>query len=123
MGYIGPDRRRFNSEAYTGQRRRKLDNTNEEEGRIIRALKIIHLAAQAVDQDPFQARRALHAQAIALQRAGFIMNDPVVSEAAVKLERLTAHDGQILVASSIEEIVMALMSRVPKDERPAVAAA
>lgn len=112
--YIGPDRRRFNSEAYSGQKRRKLDDGTEEENRISRALKIIQAAARAVDDDPFQARRALNAQALALQRAGFILDDKEISEAAAELERLTGEEGQTIQSGRIEDIVRTLMSRVPR---------
>ena len=66
VGYIGPDRRRFNSAEFTGARRRQMDAAAEatpERARIYQALKIVAAAVPALESDPFQARRALDAQA------------------------------------------------------------
>jgi CheY-like chemotaxis protein len=67
--YIGPDRRRFNSADYSGMRKRRTDaDKGSEVGRLIQAIRIVNSAAKAVDSDLMQARRALNAQAMELQR-------------------------------------------------------
>jgi CheY-like chemotaxis protein len=69
VGYIGPDRRRFNSADYAGPRKRRNDaQKGSDAGRLAQAIKIIIAAAKAVDTDLMQVRRALKAQAIELHR-------------------------------------------------------
>lgn len=61
--YIGPDRRRFNSAAYEGPRKRRADKGTPETQRLGQALKIVRSALGAIEQDPKQVVRALKAQA------------------------------------------------------------
>ena len=69
VGYVGPDRRRFNSAGYQGARKRRVDAAaSPEQARLIQALKIVSSAAEALERDPAQAQRALWAQADELQR-------------------------------------------------------
>lgn len=64
VGYVGPDRRRFNSGDYSGTRKRQ----NDGQGRAAaldpmeQATKIIIAALDQFSNDPAQARRALAAQ-------------------------------------------------------------
>jgi CheY-like chemotaxis protein len=67
--YIGPDRRRFNSADYSGPRKRRNDaDKGSDQGRMTQALKIVRSAANCLDSDLMQVRRALMAQAVELQR-------------------------------------------------------
>jgi DNA-binding response OmpR family regulator len=67
VDYVGPDRRRFNSGDYAGARRRVADDAQPPHGvRLGEALKILRSAAEALERDPVQARRALLAQTQAL---------------------------------------------------------
>jgi len=59
--YVGPDRRRFNSAEFTGQRKRKADST--EVSGTEQALRILKSAVGVIDTDPRQALRAMQAQA------------------------------------------------------------
>ena len=68
VGYIGPDRRRFNSGDYAGALKRKTDGSETPyQQKINQALKIIRAAVAASDSDPQQAMRAMLAQATTLQ--------------------------------------------------------
>ncbi|MBO9706764.1 MAG: response regulator [Caulobacter sp.] len=88
--YVGPDRRRFNSAEYKGPRKRKADAAGTPAARLSQALRIVKSAAQALDTDPAQARRALTAQAQELKRVGEAVKDPRLIEAANALEACTA---------------------------------
>jgi DNA-binding response OmpR family regulator len=77
MGYVGPDRRRFNSASYHGQRRRRTDRAGvcPHKERIGQALKIMKSAIDALDTQPKQAIRALYAQADEIQIASVALAD------------------------------------------------
>jgi DNA-binding response OmpR family regulator len=88
--YVGPDRRRFNSAEYKGPRKRKADASGTPAARLSQALRIVKSAAQALDSDPAQARRALAAQAVELKKVGDTIKDARLVEAAVALGACTA---------------------------------
>jgi CheY-like chemotaxis protein len=88
--YVGPDRRRFNSADYKGPRKRKADASGAPAARLSQALRIVKSAAQALDSDPAQARRALAAQAVELKKVGEAIKDARLFEAAAALEACTA---------------------------------
>jgi CheY-like chemotaxis protein len=72
VGYVGPDRRRFNSGEYTGTRKRKAD-TAVSKGEIVakatdQAVRILRSAIAQFDSDPAQALRAIREQATTLKR-------------------------------------------------------
>jgi DNA-binding response OmpR family regulator len=87
MGYVGPDRRRFNSAQFAGQRRRRFDREalSPENARVGQALKIMKLAIEAIDSEPRQALRALRVQADELQTAAIAMADFPLAGAAKTL--------------------------------------
>jgi two-component system, response regulator PdtaR len=88
--YVGPDRRRFNSAEYTGQRKRSSDRTQSpaevRAQALDRALRILRSAIAQYDTDPVQARRALAQQAIALKQAAEQANAPDLAMAVTTLE-------------------------------------
>ena len=88
VGYVGPDRRRFNSALLASQRRRRFDKEmlSPENARIGQALKIMKVALEAIDKDPRQALRALRAQAEELQEAAVAMADYALAGAAKTLK-------------------------------------
>jgi CheY-like chemotaxis protein len=68
VGYIGPDRRRFNSGDYSGPLKRRTDGSETPyQQKINQCLKIVRAAVAAADSDPDQAMRAMLAQANAIQ--------------------------------------------------------
>ncbi len=59
VGYVGPDRRRFNSGEYMGPRKRKSDNqATPDAARLDQAMRILKSALSALEQDPKQALRS-----------------------------------------------------------------
>jgi hypothetical protein len=88
--YVGPDRRRFNSAEYKGPRKRKADAGGTPAARLSQALRIVKSAAQALDSDPNQARRALAAQAVELKKVGEQVKDDRLVQAALALEACTS---------------------------------
>ena len=72
MGYVGPDRRRFNSAEFTGSRKRKADKAQSEAEAqvqvIDQAVRILRAALNQFDSDPNQGLRAMREQASTLKR-------------------------------------------------------
>lgn len=64
VGYVGPDRRRFNSGEYAGSRKRKGDTASGEKAvdAKTQALRILAAALAQFNQDPLQAARAVKQQ-------------------------------------------------------------
>jgi DNA-binding response OmpR family regulator len=88
VGYIGPDRRRFNSGDYTGPLKRGSDTRESpDEAKLQQALKILRVAVAAVEKDPAQAMRAMLAQATIIETAARNTADPSLAQAAAKLYR------------------------------------
>lgn len=93
VGYVGPDRRRFNSADYRGPLKRQADDAAATPAaRLSQALRIVKSAAQALDTDPAQARRALAAQADELRRVGEAVKDDRLLQAAEALSACTQAD-------------------------------
>lgn len=93
VGYVGPDRRRFNSADYRGPRKRKADAAAATPAaRLSQALRIVKSAAAALDTDPAQARRALAAQAQELRLVGEAVKDNRLLQAAEALGACTQAD-------------------------------
>jgi CheY-like chemotaxis protein len=92
VGYVGPDRRRFNSADYRGPRKRKADASATPAARLSQALRIVKSAAAALDTDPAQARRALAAQAHELRLVGEAVKDDRLRQAADALGACTQAD-------------------------------
>ncbi len=122
--YVGPDRRRFNSADYRGQRKRHSDGSPKIH-RINQALRIVVAAAAAVETDPAQAKRALVAQARTLIEAS------VGSEPLTKLGVMAAHleaylnsplvESEGLSKSQVDRYTVDLIALAPPDAHPKVA--
>src|SRR5690606_41333328 len=65
--YIGPDRRRFNSDDYAGPQKRKADKPRSSAEAALavkdQAMRILFSALTQFDSDPMQAVRAIKQQA------------------------------------------------------------
>lgn len=103
VGYVGPDRRRFNSGDYAGPLKRKTDGSETPyQQKINQALKIVRAAVFAADTDPDQAMRAMVAQANEIQA---IATDLRLTLAASELYRnlvKAAQAGQKLTRADAE---------------------
>jgi DNA-binding response OmpR family regulator len=87
VGYVGPDRRRFNAGDYQGPRKRISDQTASTPAeRIEQAVRIAKAAIGAIEMDAAQALRSLRAQASELKRLGASEGDAKLVAAADKLD-------------------------------------
>jgi CheY-like chemotaxis protein len=72
VGYVGPDRRRFNSAEFSGSRKRKADKAQSEAEAqvqvIDQAVRILRAALNQFDNDPNQALRSMRDQATTLKQ-------------------------------------------------------
>src|SRR6266481_643808 len=83
VGYVGPDRRRFNSGDYTGALKRRSDTrATPDSERMAQALKILRSAIAAIDTDPSQAMRSMQAQVTDLRKCGMSVADLKLTTAA-----------------------------------------
>ena len=117
VGYIGPDRRRFNSAEFRGARKRRTDAAkSSEEACALQALRIVAAAVGAIETDPHQAFRSLGVQSVDLQRAAAIMGDESLRAAAADLQRqLTAiGSGERLSRAELEPCARKLLAFLPK---------
>lgn len=90
VGYVGPDRRRFNSGEYEGPRKRKSDAASVNDSAAAardQAMRILASAHKQFDTDPLQAVRAMREQASALKAMGLAEADANLVIAASALER------------------------------------
>jgi len=123
VGYIGPDRRRFNSGEYAGPLKRRNDGSETPyQQKISQALKIIRAAVAAAETDPEQALRAMLAQATTIQS---IATDFHLTLAASEFYRhlaRAAHAGGGFSREEAERWAAPLLTFLPKDAGRSVAA-
>ena len=122
VGYVGPDRRRFNSAGYAGRRKRRSDHAEDPvQARIAQALKIVSAALPAVELDRQQAFRALKAQAIELQGAGALANNAPLVQAARALHLTLSEiaSPQALTRAAVEADAQRLLALQPPSAKPA----
>ena len=90
VGYVGPDRRRFNSGEYAGPQKRKADKpASAAEAAIAvkdQAMRILAAALAQFDSDPLQAIRAARTQAETLKALAIKTSDAKLAVAASGLE-------------------------------------
>lgn len=123
VGYIGPDRRRFNSGEYAGARKRRTDKSiNTDQAAANQALRIVAAAVAAIEHDREQAFRSLATQAVDLQRAAAALRNEPLKAAATELGHYLAAVGAAarLTRNGVEPFARKLLVFLPKDEaRPA----
>ena len=90
VGYVGPDRRRFNSGEYSGPTKRKSDVALKGSAALAeakdQAMRILAAALNQFDDDPMQATRAVKQQAMTLKDVALKTNDPKLQVAVGALE-------------------------------------
>lgn len=120
--YVGPDRRRFNSAEYAGPKKRKTDNSIPiDQQRMLQALKIVRAAAGSLKSDWVQARRALMAQALELQKVGQMVGNGCLIEAAAGLALQLPVEGQP-DWRGLEAAIVKVLTYMPRDAAPSKAA-
>ena len=123
VGYVGPDRRRFNSGDYTGPLKRRSDNrATPDAARLAQALKILRSAVASFDSDPSQATRAIETQVQSIQKAATAAADLKLTTAAAELARyivLSRKMGVALTAAEVAKHAAALLAYMPNDDAAA----
>jgi DNA-binding response OmpR family regulator len=119
VGYVGPDRRRFNSGDYSGPLKRRSDAVTPDAARLIQALKILRSSMAAVAIDPAQAMRSMQVQAADLQKCGMAVADLKLTSAAIDFGRYLSEieaDGPPYNREQLELSATPLLAYMPKDE-------
>lgn len=90
VGYVGPDRRRFNSGEYAGPRKRKADTALSKADKQAQAMdqsvRILRSAITQFDNDPAQAVRAIREQAEQLKHLAVKRGEAKLAVAVAGLE-------------------------------------
>ncbi len=90
VGYVGPDRRRFNSGEFCGARKRKADRSTTgpvgQGAAKDQAMRILAAALDQFDNDPMQAVRAIREQAATLKMLAMKVSDSRLAVAVGALE-------------------------------------
>ncbi len=118
VGYVGPDRRRFNSAEYKGARKRPADSIADPlEARLVQALQIVSAAVAATLADPSQSLRSLNAQAMELKRLGTELRRPDLMSAACELQDslVEAARGKPLTREDVLPAAEKLLAFMPSD--------
>jgi CheY-like chemotaxis protein len=120
IGYVGPDRRRFNSGDYAGPRKRRIDYAvTPDEARVTQALRILKAALAAIESDPDQSLRAMQAQADNLRASERARSDPELAAAAVSLARALQHlQAPRLRRAEITPVIEPLLAYLPGEGAP-----
>jgi DNA-binding response OmpR family regulator len=120
VGYVGPDRRRFNSGDYQGSLKRRSDaRATPDSERMAQALKILRSAINAVGADPGQAMRSMQAQVTDLRKCGMSVADLKLTTAAIDFGRHLdeiERKGPPYDAAVLEAKAATLLAYMPKDE-------
>jgi DNA-binding response OmpR family regulator len=118
VGYVGPDRRRFNSGDYSGPLKRGADDSESpDQGKLQQALKILRVATAAIEKDPQQASRAILAQAQTIAKVGQATADTKLHAAASNLHRHVqwSQGGDPLTVAQITPYVTPLMEYLKEE--------
>lgn len=120
VGYVGPDRRRFNSGDYAGTLRRRTDTAPLGDAeRLLQALKIMKSAVAAMETDRDQALRSLRAQIDVCQSCALGLSDldlaAATSEAARYLGQVSAGN---LDRLALDRHMAGLLTFLPADTAP-----
>lgn len=120
VGYVGPDRRRFNSADYKGPRKRRTDGPAKQQ-KMSQALRILASAAAQVDADPVQAARALATQARVLIELSAGQEQLKRLAAAAAYMQTYLQSGAPLVKAQVETYANNVLLVAPEDVRPKAA--
>ncbi len=94
VGYVGPDRRRFNSGDYRGPKKRREESAAaaapENFDLLDQARRIVVSALDQFDKDPMQALRAIAAQGSALKAFAVSKGQTRLALAAAELESVAS---------------------------------
>ena len=119
VGYIGPDRRRFNSGDYTGPLKRRSDSRGMPAvEKLDQAQKILRSAIAAMESDPAQAMRSMQTQATDLQKVGAALGDIKLVTAGADFASYLFYleaSGDPMVAAQVEARAAMLLNYKPPE--------
>jgi len=125
VGYVGPDRRRFNSGEFAGTGKRQADRaqsaadaTREAKDQ---AMRILAAALAQFNTDPAQAVRAIREQALALKALAMQVSDVKLAVAAAGLDVALA--GGAPTKASLSAPIKALLDLADPGQSPEMARA
>jgi DNA-binding response OmpR family regulator len=120
IGYVGPDRRRFNSGDYAGPLKRRVDHAvTPDEAKVEQSLRILKAALAAIDLDPRQALRAMLTQVEELRGSTLAKSDPTIRAAATALGRKLFEVGpEGLRLDDLEPLARPLLALLPAEATP-----
>lgn len=116
VGYVGPDRRRFNSTDYAGPRKRKADGGNEAPSQIAikeQAMRILASALTQFNSDPVQAVRAIREQSRTLKALSIQQGDAKLAVASAGLD--AALDLGRMTQVELAEPIRAVLALAPPE--------
>lgn len=124
VGYVGPDRRRFNSGEYSGARKRRSDGASGGGAAEIRdqASRILVSAMAQFDQDPAQATRSIRQQAETLSGLAIKAADARLAMVVATLQAYVA-GGQVTKAGLAQPIGAVVAAARPQAEEKSAAQA
>lgn len=112
VGYVGPDRRRFNSGEYNGPHKRKADKPESAADAALairdQAFRILASCLVQFDNDPNQAVRAVKQQAETLKALAIKTADARMAIAASTLE--ASIEGGSVTRTSLQEPIKAILA-------------
>ena len=124
VGYVGPDRRRFNSADYSGPRKRRSDGSAKVQ-KINQALRIVASAVTQMDADPVQAARALATQArVLIELSAGHEQYRRLGLAATSLKtylQVIAQQGAPMARDQVEAYAANVLLVAPEEARPKAA--
>jgi CheY-like chemotaxis protein len=116
VGYIGPDRRRFNSGEYAGPLKRRDDGSETPyQQKINQALKIVRAAVAAAETDPEQALRAMLAQATTIQSIATDFQLAIAASEFYRRLSKAAQAGERVTRAEAQQWAAPLLAFLPKD--------
>lgn len=124
VGYVGPDRRRFNSGEYAGPLKRRDDGAETPyQQKINQALKIVRAAVAAAETDPEQAMRAMLTQATTIQSTSIDFQLTIAASEFYRHLARAAHTAGGFSREEAERWAAPLLEFLPKEPRAKRAAA
>lgn len=116
VGYVGPDRRRFNATDYAGPGKRKADKgrTGPSSAAEVKeqSMRILASALSQFDQDPLQAVRAIRQQTETLKELAIKGGDGALAVATANLEA-QLHSG-IANKAALTAPIQAVLALAPE---------
>jgi len=117
VGYIGPDRRRFNASDYAGPGKRKADLPRNGPAGVAevkaQSMRILSSALTQFDKDPLQALRSMRQQAETLKGIAIQTGDASLAIAAAGLE--SQLQSGVSTKAALASPIQAVLALMPEE--------